>query len=77
MSEQRAEYEAGVKTAIEQVPLNLGDCPECGHDLSIWKIELSPPSHFVMTLRCEACYYCALPRHIEFVPTEHLENRPP
>jgi len=67
MSEIRADYQVGSKPNVQQIPLNIGRCTECGHLLSIWKVDQLTQSDLSIRWRCNRCYSSTLRYYIEFV----------
>lgn len=69
MSEIQADYHVAAKPNVQQIPLNIGRCPECGHLFSIWKVDQIAQRDLSIRWRCNCCYSSTLRHHLEFVLT--------
>lgn len=69
MSEIRADYHVAAKPNVQQIPLNIGHCAECGHLLSIWKVDQVAQRDLSIRWRCNCCYTFTSQHYIEFVLT--------
>ncbi len=67
MSEIRADYNVRSKPNVQQIPLNVADCPKCGRLLSIWKVDQITQRNLSIRWRCDGCYTSTIPHHLEFV----------
>ena len=68
MSEIQADYHVGIKAnKVQQIPLNISRCSECGNLLSIWKVNQIAQRDLSIRWRCSRCSSSTSRHYIEFV----------